>query len=292
MKINLKGLGLLLLFLGASVTGVAQTPDVFRLEYMLMPKNDAEAKLSRLKLVFNMPVKVRESDLVILGSEYNMMNYDLLRETSFDNEKFETFHVLDFNMAYVLQHNTDWRFVGVITPRLSSTLNNRLGQGDFSVNATIGAIMDRPNIEKPSRLVLGVAYNSSVAIRVPLPVVYYEKRFHPNWAYVIGAPKTGLKYYFNQKHMLQTEFVLDGYYVNLQNTIILPESGVASSISTSAALAAIGYQYSISKNMFVYGYVGHTMFQDGVLRDENRNEIFTLNDSPSLYFRSGFRIGI
>ena len=32
------------------------------------------------------------------------------------------------------------------------------------------------------------------------PIVYFEKRFHEQWSYVIGAPKTALKYHFDEKH--------------------------------------------------------------------------------------------
>ncbi|MDX1365137.1 DUF6268 family outer membrane beta-barrel protein [Arenibacter latericius] len=257
-----------------------------------MPRNSAEAKLSRIKLVGNLPIKVGDNDNIILGVEYNRMDFNLRRDEPFNDVVDETFHVADLNMAYIYQHNPDWRFVGVLTPRISSTLTQPLEKGDVSINATVGAIMDRPADDKPTRLVLGIAYNSTVALRIPLPIVYYEKRFHPNWTYVVGAPKSGMKYHFNDKHMLQTEFILDGYYVNLQSSVISSDSGLASSISTSVALATLGYQYTLAKNMFFYGYAGHTLFQDGVLRDKERNDIFTLNDEPSFYFRTGFRIGI
>jgi len=270
----------------------AQSPDLFRLEYMLMPKNKADAKLSRFKIVANVPLKARESDNIIIGSEYNYLAYELGNISPFDEEGILNLHVVDLNLAYVYKHNADWRFIGVVTPRLSSTLTNSIENGDVSVNVTVGAFKDKQNIEKPTRLVLGIAYNSTVALRIPLPIVYYEKKFHPKWTYVVGVPKTGLKHHLNKNHMIQTEFILDGYFVNLQNNIILPNTGFASSISSSAALFTIGYQYNIAKNMSFYGYAGHTLFQDGVLRDKDRNDIFTLNDEPSFYFRTGFRIGI
>jgi len=271
---------------------VAQSPDIFRLEYMLMPKNKADAELSRFKLVANVPLKVRKSDNIIIGAEYNYLAYDMGDNTPFDEEELKNLHVLDLNLAYVYKYNGDWRFIGVATPRLSSTLTNSIENGDVSVNVTIGAFKDKQNIDKPMRLVLGIAYNSTVALRIPLPIVYYEKKFHPKWTYVVGVPKTGLKYHLKKNQIIQTEFILDGYFVNLQNNIILPNTGFASSISSSAALITIGYQYNITKNMSFYGYAGHTLFQDGVLRDKDRNDIFTLNDEPSFYFRTGFRIGI
>lgn len=122
--------------------------------------------------------------------------------------------------------------------------------------------------------------------------MYFEKRFHPKWSYVLGVPKTGLKFHAKEKHTLQTEFILDGYFVNLQNNVLVSDTGLASSISSSAALITFGYQYNITKAMSFYGYAGHTLFNSGVLRDNDRNDIFTLNDQSSFYFRTGFRIGL
>ncbi|MBD0779103.1 hypothetical protein HPE56_14985 [Maribacter sp. ANRC-HE7] len=283
---------LMLIFVLGQDRIMAQSPDIFRLEYMIMPKNNADAQLSRYKMVVNVPLKVKDSDNIIIGAEYNYLAYKLGDNEYFDSKGLENLHVVDLNLAYVYKHNQNWRFIGVVTPRLSSTLTNPLENGDVSVNVTAGAFKERQDIDKPMRLVIGLAYNSTVSLRIPLPFVYYEKRFHPNWSYVVGLPKTGFKYHLDETHLIQTEFILDGYFVNLQNNIILPNTGFASSVSSSTALLTIGYQYNISKIMSFYGYVGHTIFQDGVLRDKDRNDIFTLNDEPSLYFRTGFRIGI
>lgn len=272
---------------------LAQTPDVFRVEYMLMPRNDSGAKLARLKLVANAPIKTGDFSTIIVGSEYNRLAYDLQRDDiAINQEGLNYFHVVDINLAYVRKYDKDWRLIGVLTPRLASTLTNPLEKGDFSINATIGAFRDRPDIDKPTRLVVGIAYNSTVALRIPLPVVYFEKRFHPSWSYVLGVPKTGMKYHFKEKHIVQTEFILDGYFVNLQNNTVLPDASFASSISSSAAVVTLGYSYNINKIMSFYGFFGHTIFQSGVLRDDDRNDIFTLNDDPSFYMRTGFRIGL
>ncbi|MGB5554847.1 MAG: DUF6268 family outer membrane beta-barrel protein [Flavobacteriaceae bacterium] len=258
-----------------------------------MPRNDAKAKLSRMKLVVNMPVKVRDSSNIIIGAEYNRLAYDLQRnDIVLGADGLNYFHIIDLNFAYVHKYTEEWRLVGVLTPRLSSTLTNPIENGDFSINATIGAFRDRQRIPKPERLVLGIAYNSTVALRIPLPIVYYEKRFHPSWTYVVGVPKTGMKFHFKEKNIIQTEFILDGYFVNLQNSTVLPDAGFASSISSSAALITLGYSYNLNKAMSIYTFMGHTLFQSGVLRDSDRNDIFTLNDSASFYFRTGFRIGL
>lgn len=273
--------------------GLAQTPDIFRAEYMMMPRNDGGAKLSRVKLVANWPITLKDSSNIIIGGEYNHLTYGLRRDgIPPEIEGLRHLHVADFNLAYVYRYNEFWRIIGVVTPRLSSTLGQPLEKGDVSFNVTAGVLKEKKHIDKPFRLVLGIAYNSTVALRIPLPIIYYEKRFHEHWTYVVGAPKTALKYHFDEKHQLQTEFILDGYYVNLQNSIIIPGGGAATSISSSAALGTFGYQYAIKKSVFVYIYGGHTLFQEGVLRNTDRDNILTLNDEGNFYFRAGFRIGL
>ena len=276
-----------------TISGInAQTPDVFRLEYMSMPKNKDEVALTRLKIVANVPIKVGKEDNFIIGGEYNKFAYVLDQEVAFDKDVFKDFHVIDLNLAYMYRYNEDWRFIGVVTPRISSTLNEPLQKNDIAMNVTVGALKEKKNIEKPTRLVLGLSYNSTVAFRIPLPVVYFEKRFDPKWTYVIGAPKSALKFYRTEKSVFQTEFILDGYYANLQNNILLPNGNSASAISSSAALITLGYQHTIAKNMFVYGFMGHTLFNNGVLRNEERKESIILNNESSFYFRTGFRIGL
>jgi len=44
-----------------------------------MPRNTAEAKLSRIKLVANLPIKVGKNDNIIVGGEYNRIAFDLNR---------------------------------------------------------------------------------------------------------------------------------------------------------------------------------------------------------------------
>lgn len=276
----------------ASFSFQAQTPDVLRIEYMTMPKNSAEIAFSRIKLVANIPFKVNESDNFLVGVEYNGLNFNLEQELPFDADIFKNLHIIDLNLAYIYRFNEDWRFIGVVTPRIASTLNEGLQQKDINLNVTVGAFKDQQKIEKPTRLVLGIAYNASVALRIPLPIVYYEKKFQTHWSYIVGVPKSGMKYHLNEKHLFQTEFILDGYYTNLQNSFVVPNGTTSTAISASAAIATFGYQYTISKNMFAYAYAGHTLFQDAVLRNEARKTNFILNDESSFYFRTGFRIGL
>jgi hypothetical protein len=85
---------------------------------------------------------------------------------------------------------------------------------------------------------------------------------------------------------------LDGYFVNLQNDIVLPDNNVGTSISLSALVTAVGYQYKFTKEMSWYALFGYSLLQEGLIRDGSRNRAFTLNDEGNIYLRTGFKIGI
>jgi hypothetical protein len=288
------GFFLLVLLLIVTINPIlAQTPDVFRIEYMLMPDNSGDVETSRIKLVLNVPIALREKkDYLILGAEYNRYNFEVPDDLFPNSNDLSKFHVVDVNMAYMYKLSEKWRIIGVVTPRWSSNFVEELQQDDFNMNYTVGAYKNIKDVEKPFILVLGISYNGTSPIDVPLPFLFYEKRFHPNWSYVLGVPKSGMKYFTKKGHFFQTELFLDGYYVNIQNNILLPGNNLSTDVSSTALLLTLGYQYKITKDMSVYLIGGHSLFQNGVLRDQERNDIFTLNDEAGLYFRTGFRIGI
>lgn len=280
-----------LLCLMAFSFGFAQTPDVFRAEYMLMPRNSVDVRTSRFKLVGNAPIPVGK-DYIIVGGEYNYYDYLVPENTFSGAEEIGNLYVIDINLAYMHEWNEDWKVIGLVTPRWASNFNSESSREDFNVNFTVGAFKEKKDIDKPYRLITGISYNSSSPVQIPLPFIYYEKRFHPSWSYTLGVPKTGLKHFTKKQHFFQTELILDGYYVNIQKDILLSDNSISTAISSTTVLATFGYQYKFTKEISLYLMSGYTLFQSAVLRDKDRNDIFTINNGPGLYFRTGFRIGI
>ncbi len=92
--------------------------------------------------------------------------------------------------------------------------------------------------------------------------------------------------------MKQIIMKLDCYFVNIQNDILLPNDVVGTTISLSALVSAIGYQYKFTKEVSLYGLLGYSLIQEGLIRDGNRNRAFVLNNQGNIYIRTGFKIGI
>jgi len=277
-----------------SEVSFAQSTDILRVEYTSLPKGDSGTNASRYRLLLNVPIKVGLDKYLVLGGEVNLIDFEITKEYPFDSSEINTLYVIDFNAGYIFKVSEDWRFVGIVTPRIASNLVNGLQGDDFLLNLTATMWKEKMDLDKPFRLILGLTYNSTTGLPFPLPLINYYKRFHRSWSYSLGIPRTDLRYHIKDNHTLQMALFLDGYFVNVQNDILLPDGELGSSISLSAIIMALGYQYNISKRISFYGIGGVTLNQRGLLRNDKREKVYTLNDKNAggIYWKAGFKISI
>lgn len=283
---------LLFLLFFVVIFSSAQSTDLLRLETTYIPDNDSGIETTRYRFLVNVPFKLNEDKYLVTGAEFNQFNFENRKPLPFDTDELRRLYVIDLNLGYITKWNENWRLITLVTPRLASNFTEGIQSRDFRFNLTATLLKDVKDVDKPFRLALGLAFNSNAGVPFPLPLVSYYKRFHPNWSYTLGIPRSNFKYHISKKHTFQTALLLDGYFINIQNDFIVPEGGLASNISVSALVGVVGYQYNITKFISLYGLFGSTLTQNGVLRDNRRNEVFSLNDQGSMYLRAGFKIGI
>lgn len=282
-----------LLYFLTSCLGFSQTPDLLRLEYTVIPENDSGIRTNRYRGVLNVPFKIKTDNYLVVGAEYNRYDFRVGQILPFDTRTVERLHIVDFNFGYSFKWNENWRFIGAVQPRLASNFLIGIENNDFRLNLAGVMMKDKKDIEQPFRLIIGLSFNSATGLPFPLPILNYYKRFHPNWSYTIGIPRQDFKYHSNSgKHVVQTALFLDGYFVNIQNNILLPDSLVGESISLSALVLAVGYQYKFTNEISWYSLFGYSLLQEGILRDGNRNTAFILNNEGNIYLRTGIKIGI
>lgn len=278
--------------LGNCILANAQSSDLFRLEYQRIPENNTGINTSRYRALVNVPIKINESNYLVVGAEYNEFDIEFRKPAPFDKDRVEQLHIMDFNLGYITKWNDNWRLVGIVTPRLASNLTGTISTDDLFFNATASLWKEAKDAEKPFRIVVGLSFNSTTGIPIPLPLVSYYKRFHPNWSYTLGIPKSNFRYHISQRHSLQMALLLDGYFINIQDDIALPNGEVGSRISLSALVGTLWYQYNINKNMSFYATFGRSLLLEGTLRNDNREDVFLLNNEANLFIRGGFRISI
>lgn len=271
---------------------MAQSTDIARIEFTSLPQGPSEVDSERYRALINVPIKVGQEDYFVLGGDYSLIDFTSENTLPFDDSELRKLHVIDFNMGFVGRLNDNWRYIWFFTPRVASNLVDGLKLSDMLINATFSLWKERQDLDKPFRFIVGLSYNSTAGIPVPLPLVSYQKQFHPNWRFTLGIPKSQLRHNLNDRHIIDLSLFLDGYFVNLQNQIRLPDGERADAISLSAVVGTVGYQWKWNDYLSFYAQLGHTIRQKGILRDADRNDVFIINREESLYFRSGFKVSI
>lgn len=271
----------------------AQLTDIARLEYSFIPSTKSEDQYTRLRALLNYPIKIKGDNYLILGAEYNRVLLNLKEDYPFNTNDLSALNIIDLNIAYTFKASEKWRLGLKVTPRIASTLNGTISKDDLFLNGGFFAIKDRTkaDIDKPYRLILGLTYNTTVGLPIPLPFVNYYRRINDRWSFVAGVPKSNLKYYFNENSIVQVFGSLDGYFANLQKPIIINGQN-ADNISLSVAVTGLGYEYCFSKHLVGYLYSGYTLRLNNRLRNGDRDEILELDQRNAFYLRTGIKFKI
>jgi hypothetical protein len=287
-------LTILLGFLFVFQLSYAQLTDIARLEYSFIPKSKSEDRYTRLKVLFNYPIELKNKSYLVVGAEYNRIILSLEDDYPFDVSALNRIHVIDLNFSYTFKLNPVWRFGVNFNPRIASTLTSPLSSSDYFMNGGVFFMKDKTkdkSLNKPYRLILGLTYNATTGIPFPLPFISYYRNLSENWSFNAGIPKSNLKYTFNKSNNLQAFLGLDGYLAHLQKSTVINGQNV-DHVSLSVAVGGFGYEYCFTKHLVAYMYTGYTFRLNNVLRNKNRDEIFKLDDVNAFYLRTGLKFKI
>ncbi|WP_299525505.1 DUF6268 family outer membrane beta-barrel protein [Winogradskyella sp.] len=290
-----KGYTVLAIFAICCIHSVkAQLTDLARIEYSFIPSSRSEDQYTRLRAILNYPIKIKDKDYLVVGGEYNRIILNLEEDYPFNVNQLNRLHIIDLNLGYTFKCKNNWRLALNINPRIASTLTNSITSEDLFLNGGIFAVKDRTDatdIKRPYRLVLGLTYNTTAGLPIPLPFVSYFRQLNENWSFNLGVPKSNLKYVFNKKINVQAFTALDGYFANIQEPILVNNREV-DHISLSVAVGGLGYEYSFTQHLVAYCYLGYTFRLNNVLRNSDRDEIFALDNLNAFYLRTGLKFKI
>lgn len=285
---------ILVFFLGLSYNSInAQLTDLARLEYSFIPSSKSEDQYTRLRALFNYPIKIKNDNYLIVGAEYNRILLNLRENYPFDRSTLSALNIIDLNIGCTFRTSEYWRIGLKINPRIASTLNSTITKDDVFLNGGVFLIHDRTkaDIKRPYRLVFGVTYNTTAGIPFPLPFINYFRRVNQNWSFSAGIPKSNLKYYFTDLSTLQLFAGIGGYFANLQEPFMV-NGQEANNISLSVIVGGLGYEYGFTDHLFGYIYSGYTFKLNNILRNSERDEIFKINQRNAFYLRTGIKFKI
>lgn len=291
-------------------TSQAQLTDLARVEYTYFPQGNSENSFKRFRAFANVPLKVTEHGYIVTGFEYR--NFFLKLEdpvtlAAFNKTDLEHYQSFTFTLGYTDKFkNSDLRYAFQGEVKAASNFasinpdNSGLISDDIIFGGSAYLIWDKTSKEdreiydKPWRLVLGLNYSTTAGRPFPLPFINYYREFAPKWTFGLGVPKSNIKWEFVKDMKLQGFVTLDGFYANIQDDIIVTQTdgtqNIAKNVGFTTLLAGVGYEWEFVDHLLFYVYGGHTLINDIRLRDENDDDVFTINDTGSFYTRGGIKL--
>ncbi|GAA0871284.1 hypothetical protein GCM10009117_04300 [Gangjinia marincola] len=270
----------------------SQTTNLARLEYTHFPQSSSDNSFRRWRGFINIPLKIWNEDYLVPGFGYRNIEFEFEDPAPFDTDRLTSFQSVRTSLGYVTKLNETWRLGVEAGLQIASDFqNDKIERDDLLLIGSIFFIKTKDSsiTQKKTRLILGLRYSTAAGRPFPLPVVNFNKEVNDKWAYTLGAPKTAIKYTINKKNTLQAFITLDGFFANLQNDLQLDDGQVADSMSMTIFWGGVGYEYYFTKNLLFFAYAGHTFINDIRLRDENTEDIYTINQVNTAYVRGGFK---
>lgn len=295
MNFSKKISALLALFL-VTAMGVAQLSDLAKIDYTKLPKGNSNVGYDRLRGLFNYPIKVGDGSFFLVGLDYSKieLSFDSSIE-SFDIDAIEDFQLLDLNIGYTFKMNENWRFGARFTPGFSSNLVKELSFEDMVFAGDLVFIKDKkndPNVKRPYQLIFGVSYSQNRGIPFPLPFISYYRKFHPDWSYKLGVPKSNLQYHLSKKSRFKLIAELDGFTSNIQGGLLVNGNEMADKANMSIIIGGLRYEYKFTEHLELYFNLANIMSSRANLKDKKSRTIISVNKNNTFYFRTGIRLKI
>lgn len=287
---------LVVLFLVLSYSSYAQLSDLARIDYTFIPNTRSDVEFTRFRALFNYPIKLTsDGTYLLLGLDYSNIQLQFEKEDlPFDRRDVNDFQLLDLSIGYTQPLKNDWRLGVRFKPGVSTNLTAKaLGVDDIVLSGDLIFIKERLiEADRKSRWILGVSYSGNRGFNFPLPFVAYYRKFHPDWSFNVGIPKTNIQYHFSEKHRLKLYAELDGFTSNLQNGMVLDSGEAAESINMSLIVGGFQYEYHVIDHIEFYARSAYIFSIRNNLRDENRDNIYTIDNESTFYLRAGIRLKI
>ena len=286
----------LILCLFYSNNASAQLNDIARVDYTLLPELNGNIQYTRIRALFNYPIKLKKPGTYILvGFDYSNINLTASADELFNTDELDGFQLFDLNIGYTTPLKNDWRLGFRVTPGISSNLTaTDLSFEDFFFSSDLVFIKDRTKNtgdKKPWRITAGLTYSQNRGFPFPLPFFVYYRRTSEHWSYKLGIPQTNLQYHISEKHRLKLYAELDGFTSNLQEGFVV-NGQEADQINMGLILSGIQYEYHIVKHVEFFAKFAAVVNQTVQLRNNDNRNIARLGDTNSLYLRTGIRLKI
>ncbi|WP_405396209.1 DUF6268 family outer membrane beta-barrel protein [Maribacter sp. Asnod2-G09] len=279
-----------------SFTSQAQLSDLARLDFTFIPNKGSDVEYTRSRFLVNYPVKLKkEGQYLFLGVDYSNVHLRFKDdELPFDRELLNDFKILDFTIGFTKPLKNNWRLGVRLQPGISTNDEARhLSSEDLVFSGDVVFIKKfENNIDKPSRLIVGLSYSQNRGYVFPLPFISYYKKFRPDWSFNIGVPRSNLQYHLAEKHRFKLYTQLDGFTSNIQNGALVNGNEYAEIINMSLINGGLQYEYHFTDHLQLDLRAAYNFSLNNKLKDGSNNTILTIDNDSRSYFRAVLRFKI
>ncbi len=297
---NYKKIFFILSIFFISYSARSQTTDLARIEYLRIPFSNGNQSLNRFRALIQAPIPIKK-DYLVIGLEYRYLDLDFEGELPFDPERIGNTQRFEGSVGYIRKiKNSNWRIAGKVGIRIASNFETSLVNDDFIYQGAIYAINDVKErkegevvVGKPYRWILGIIYTTTPGRNYPIPLVNYYREINKTWSYTAGVPKSLIRYSFNDKNHLQAFATLDNFFANIQNNVqVEGSSRIGENISMTNVTLGIGFEHYFTDHLLYYCYAGHTVYNEYRIRNNDRDDVFVIENDNTFYIRSGLKFKI
>ena len=290
---------ILIFFVGSDAS--AQSTDLARIEYTYFPQKNSDNSFRRFRAIAAYPIQLKkEGSYLVPGLEYRNVHFKYKDPEPFETQDLDRFKSFTATLGYTALMKNDWRFGTQGGVKVASNFTeDYISSDDLIYTGAFFFIKSKEDEDmiRKWRLILGLQYSTTTGFPFPLPIVNYYKKWHENWSYTLGIPKSNLKYYFNEKHTLQAFVTLDGFFANVQKNFDatpgnIQNDNIVDNISMTIVLSGLEYEYSFTEHIKFYIYAGHTLRNDIRLRDRDNEDVYNINETNTYYGRTGLKFSI
>jgi hypothetical protein len=252
--------------------------------YVPLGGSDAAYKYFDIKTTI-FKVKLKEKGQFKLSAKFASTDLEFDQEHTFTKE-LENFYRFNLDFDYVKLINSNWSFLGRLTPKLSSNFSDGIKADDVYINAL--AIFNYSR-SKNSILSFGAMYSNTFGTPAPLPYISYYKRFSDKWSMNLGFPVTGLTYGISPKSKLTGFFEFRGFSANISENISDPsfmKGRLAERIKYKDLFSGLEYVHNFNK-ITIKAKAGYTLSREFELRNKDRNTAYEFDMENSFFFGVG-----
>lgn len=265
--------------------------NLFSFNYGLAPIGHDDIDFYKTEFKFNIPMKLKKGILIhSVGFDNYRFNYT--KDFSFSTDNISKLYDINYGLKHILPVAKTWLLATNAKVAIVSNLTNTINANDLLLTGDLLLTKIFGTAEKQEALTLGVSYTTITGKPKVLPTVSYAKQINDKLSFGIGFPKTFADYKISDISSIQSVFLVDGFYANLNNEIGINPTTTAEKASFSSTSLGLEYNYMMDDFWTINFKGGYALSNNHKLLNNDAATVYNFNITSKPFFSAGITFNI